>query len=762
MADNVIAFDNSTEKARRRVADSRVRRIVQLVRNQMAGILPRLMQDLFEHLDDELYKLADRSDSDALQSRYFDAMRELRKLRGSIEKDFLQSRFLDFDHFWEERTPANLEFSEQDELEMSLIEDEDLEEDLAISALVSKSENRYHRELFALNLRFGALLGVKDLNDERNPIGPRALAEGFSDALAHWQGETSLKLLIYKLFDRYVMAYVGALYDEVNDLLVAEGVLPKIVQRVRRNPVAPSIQRARDPQHADMSPEPPEASGDAGAGSGGVDNQGLLNALVNMLSQQGPGNLPASARRWSLGAGQAPTLPEVSTGDLMTALSQVQSDTLRAAPVDVSEVEAMQSELISSLGQELDLRQAGQPRKRLVRADQDMLEVMGLLFDFILGDKNLPEAMKALIGRLQIPLVKVALKDRGFFSNPHHPARLLLNNLARAGVAWNDDGDRSPNSPYGQIETAVTRVLTDFVDDISVFESVNEEFTHYLDHERRNAEVAEERVSQVKRGQEQLELARKRVVDVIKGYRESCSEPGCLIPEAVTQLLNEAWNDVLLLAYLREGEDSNAWQSATEVVQQLIWSVQPKSEQAERQKLLKSIPELLKRVREGLVNISFDQHRSAILFKNLQACHIAALRGVRVESTGEPAATGGASATTESAGDQGAASPQPVEDQFHEIAEQLSIGNWLEWLDDHGEWVRGKLSWRSEVTKSCIFVNRKGLKIAEMSVLEIADRLRNERARPLQDIETPLMDRALDAMLDVLRRSAPADAPQPA
>lgn len=754
--DNVISFEQTADSARRRVADARVREIVGRIRDVVAETLPRLMQDLFEHMDDELYAQADRSGSDALQSRYFEAMRELRMLRETIERQFNQARLREFDNFWIQRATVRKESAQaQDDEEMSLVAEEALEEDLAITSMVSKSENRFHRELFALNLRFGALLGGLEVNDTANPLGPRMLAEGFAEALSQWSGETAVKLLIYKLFDRYVMAYTGGLYDDVNDVLVTAEVLPKIVQRVRRNPVAPSVQRARDPQSDEVVPR-----GEGGQAFAGGENE-VLGALVGLLARQRAADSrdAATAGRWMLGGAHNPSLPEVSTQDLLSALSSVQPHTLRAAPVDLNEVHTMQAELLGSLGRELELASDGMPVKRLGHADQDMLEVMGMLFDFVLGDDNLPEAMKALLGRLQIPLIKVALSDRGFFNNSRHPARVLLNNLARAAVAWTDDGDRSANSAYGQIESAVNRILTDYVDDISVFDTVNEEFSQYLERERRNAEVAEERVGQVKRGQEQLELARRRVSEVIQGYVDACYPPECAIPDPVARLLDEAWHDVLLLAYLREGEQSVAWRSASEIVEQLIWSVQPKTDQLERQKLLKSIPELLQRVREGLVNISFDQHRSSVLFKELQACHIAALRGARVEPEG----------AAESAQPEAAVEDVPAadveettvpDDRFQQMAATLEVGQWLEWEVD-GEWQRGKLSWRSEVTGTCIFVNRKGLKVAEMSVNDIAQRLREDHARQLKNIETPLMDRALNAMLDALQRSDP-DAPQPA
>ena len=58
--------------------------------------------------------------------------------------------------------------------------------------------------------------------------------------------------------------------------------------------------------------------------------------------------------------------------------------------------------------------------------------------------------------------------------------------------------------------------------------------------------------------------------------------------------------------------------------------------------------------------------------------------------------------------------PEVIEDEFFEQAEALEVGQWLEWQGEEDAWVRGKLSWRSEVSSNCIFVNRKGMKVAEM------------------------------------------------
>lgn len=746
--DNVISFEQTADGARRRIADAKTRTIVGQCRNQLVDTLPRLLQDLFEHLDDELYTLADKSTSDMVQTTYFEAMRKLRKLRVPIEQAFLRTQLGNFDAFWKGETPQALKpETSEGSLEMSLVDDDVLEEDLAVDSIVSKANNRFHRELFALNMRFAQLLGIPEIGDNENPIAPNRVANAFREALGLWSGEVEVKLVVYKLFDRYLMGFIGGLYDDINDVLVAADVLPKIVQHVRRNPVAPSVQRARNPRQGETGSPDVEGEARGGESADGVAGNGeVLNLLGQLLSSRRGGHLPLPAG-FTISSSDEPHLPEVGSADLLGALNDLQHHTLTAAPMDMSDIRQIQMEMAQALGHQLALGTAEHPTARLGSNDQDVMDVMGMLFEFILDDSNLPEAMKALLGRLQIPMLKVAMVDRGFFSNKQHPARRLLNSLARAAMSWVDDGDRSEKSLYGHIESMVTRILTDFTDDIALFEQLGEEFSAYLDRENRGAEVAEERVTQVTRGQEQLQLARQRVDSVLNDYMQ-----GEELPSALVTLLREAWHDVLLLVYLREGEDSQAWKDDCQIVEQLIWSVQPKHEQSERQKLLRAIPDLLKQVREGLVNISFDQHRSATLFKHLQACHIAALRGNRFEDEAQDQALEASSQLPDPIPELEVEEEPVIADQYQQAAETMAVGNWLEWQQDD-KWVRGKLSWRSEVTNMCIFVNRKGMKIAEMSVAGVAARLRADAARRLEGINAPLMDKALDAMIVALKRT---------
>ena len=222
---------------------------------------------------------------------------------------------------------------------------------------------------------------------------------------------------------------------------------------------------------------------------------------------------------------------------------------------------------------------------------------------------------------------------------------------------------------------------------------------------------------------------------------------------------------MLLLNYLRQGADSKEWHDSLEMVDRLLWSVQPKSDYAERQQLLRGIPELLRNLRERLNSISFDQHKMARLFKELQNCHIGCLRG------GEPNITQGAGTQTAPVKEIRFPDSQMVNadsrlnqeleeaavsgDEAAQQARELEVGTWLEMQDGPSK-VRVKLSWKSKVTDTYIFVNRKGMKAMELTAAGLARRFREESVRLVEVSETPIIDRALDAMLTALKNTASA------
>ncbi len=781
--DNVVSFENIARERDASLSSKLVREMRQIVMNT----LPKLVQSLYDKLDDGLFEQAlfeKSGKNDALDNLFFETMRQLRRQREGFIRSYVRKLVRNYDEFWQMDTPREEQTSvlqDISEESLTLIDESEFEEDLALDGVIAKGMRQFSKEIYALNQRFAAIKGIDDVSDEDNPIAPPMVSRIFPASIGALDVDLRIKLVIYKLFEREVVQYLGAMYDEVNELLKNAGVLPKLPSRVKRNPVSPAVIRHREMTASADVDETESLGADQQAALDDSDQAELFNALRGLLQ----------TKRVARPENHA-SLPKVEVNDLLSALSGMQTGS-QSAELTLDRAVNDIGELRQNLSSSLQMGNNGGAVKAFSGMDEDTIDVISMLFEFILEDPNLPDAMKALLSRLQIPMLKVAILDRQFFADKQHSARKLLNLLAKSAVGWVDDGDRSDASLYGKISSIVMRILEEFREDLGMFDELYEEFYQFINQEEQGAGVIEERITEVTKGKEKMKLAQMRVAEVI-----NTRVKGAVLPEVVKDLLKDGWKDVLTLAYLRQGEDSEKWIHVVGLVDKLLWSVQPKVEIADRQKLLKSIPELLKALRAELVEISFDQHKLGKIFKALQTCHIHALKGADQQPAKanepkptEPVASGEDRIDAETSVGVNAAEPAEAEtadvdkglaretiqediietpmsglqaanavdkDEYLEQAESLEVGTWVEWLASDGNELRGKLTWKSTVTGTLIFVGRKGTKLAELNQVDLADLLRMKKAKLLQGTDQPLLERAMNAMMETLKKTDPANA----
>ena len=94
----------------------------------------------------------------------------------------------------------------------------------------------------------------------------------------------------------------------------------------------------------------------------------------------------------------------------------------------------------------------------------------------------MPDPIKVLIGRLQIPILKVAILDSSFFNHKKHPARQLLDSISKASLGWSDD-QQLEDILIKKLEKIVDFLLLEFDQDIAIFEQALDEFQQFLKDE---------------------------------------------------------------------------------------------------------------------------------------------------------------------------------------------------------------------------------------------------------------------------------------
>jgi hypothetical protein len=776
--------------------------LLKLVRGISQKRINGLVSTLFENVDDALFDLAERAGSNAIQTEYFDGMREVRKKRQRVERVFQEQAAKNFNDFAEGKLKvAKAEPAPAAPSGLSLVDDQELEESLAVSSMVAKAENRLQRSLYQIDQRLGVIIGGGKVDEVNNPIGPALLGQAFRTAVRELQVNVQVKLIVYKLFDRYVMAGLDPLYEEVNVELIRAGVLPQIRHTVahsgRPMPQATAGGAPGMPMPAGAGAMPPGAMAPSGYYDGGAAEfqAELYNTLRSLLASRHPAGAHGGAGEY-IGAPTGAT--GLSPSELLSALTILQSQPAAHARGDsiadaAQAVQQLKQELMEQVG-----KLSSERALHVSSADEDTIDLVGMLFEFILQDRNLPAQIQALLGRLQIPYLKVAILDKHLFAQKTHPARRLLDALAEAGKSWSEESDKD-HRLYDRVRQVVESILNDFDDDVAVFERELASFTIFMEQYHKRAEIAEQRAAEATRGREKLQDARKTAAHEILARIENRN-----LPPVVHAVLSRPWANYLVLTLLRQGEHSDEWKSALRFADEFVWSALPKTTDLERTRLRALLPQLEKALRHGLATVAYHDNDVKQLMHELSQFYQRLLDGEKVEvktakeviaataaNVGAPAdaaANVGASApeapATPSVASTVPATQSPVEeivlnsggseekspdenyaedDEFLRAAREIKVGTWLEFADDEGNRERAKLSWISPISSKYLFVNRRGLKVCDKTVFALAAELRRGSTIVLEEV--PLFDRALDAIVARLRSTQPdaaAATPKPA
>lgn len=742
---------------------------------------------------------------------------------------------------------------------LSLVDDSELEESLAVNTLIGKLRERHSDELFGLAQRYDEL--APGAGDEL-PFEPGAFCNAFRDALDTLDLEAPARAHCYKLLERVLSPGLGEFYAELNKLLIGQGVLPQLKARIRTQASASTSHPAgrgghrrgavsgdgpgggtegpggQYPLKGRDSPEGPDprggagfsagtgsageagASGGAGVAGGGGGSDDFLGETVPQIPQEPVAREPVfQAMHHLLGGyaggpeGGAQSVDGRPSAMVYLPATPMLLDTLSSLQHDPALVEHTGELLRGGLKQHVVGRFAtvdahGRPGM-INQIDDETIDVISMIFDYIFDDEMLPDFVKALIGRLQIPVLKAAIVDREFFSDRVHPVRQLLNDLASAGMGWGEEADVTRDRLYEKMEVVVRRILGEFEENIGLFAEVLGDFRAFLEEEKKNFALLQQQIGTEIHEAERLEQLRLAVAEEIAGR-----VAGRDVPAEVREFLGTVWRQLLTEVTLEEGRDG-AWRvRALRAMDDLIWSLEPKRNAEQRRRLGVLLPVLLADLREGQVRIGRREEEVEAFVAVLERYHFAGLRSSTARGAAPAAATGVESvvaAAPPQDGDTDAAGLDEVDRMFREIGGDLGdlpeidmeglsgfddllerkdperqsrfdqmmaemgfemegdggpriedahtervrgleLGSWVELTDPDGRKRRVKLAWAGDAYSNYSFVNRQYKVVAERPLYVLAEEFRNGTARVIENVA--LFDRALDGVISGIMKFA--------
>lgn len=560
------------------------------------------IQNMFDHVDDALFELADRTQSNLEQNVFFESMREIRIHRRTMESNFMLGITQQFASLVTPSTaPAPSPIDHETPDDLSLVSKDELEELVAVDSLAMKASANNKNALLILCARLNSLVPAKVV-EESVPISPKVLADSFVEATNQLAVDIKAKLVLFKLFERYVMSQLTSVLDQVNSQLTELGVaVPKTPNPAYRQP--PSTPQPQAPQQS-ASPLDSSQSGN------------LYDTLQSLLQSPAPhSNSHNHQPPANYGVEEAPFT-------LLNVLSQLQQQ-ISQVPVVTEKVDSPQ--LISTNDITEAINEANGTVEDIDGRSNNVIKLVDMLFSFIMEDKNLPDPIKLLLSRLQIPFIKVALVDEDFFKKDGHAARRLLNEMATASIGWSGDPTSGRKDPlYDKINSIVDKVLNEFDNNFEIFSLLLADFVSFIEKERRRVMLFEKRAIDAEGGKAKAQVGRQYVEKQVASLLA-----GKAIPNIFSQFVKGPWSNILFLTYMRQGINSTQWADSISIAEDLIWTALPIQNSVHKKKFLKTLPNVNNALHQGLKNISFNPAKQTKIFELFKNHHLALLQDFR-------------------------------------------------------------------------------------------------------------------------------------
>lgn len=802
---NVFAFANA--QARRQNVKPESVRVINDCRDIALKRITEVLSKTFDTIEDELFEMAEKSIDRTAQNLYLDARAQAREKRGAIAVAF-KKQFLSF---FEKKMNGDDGESKKaaaggfNMLELSLVGDDDLEEKLAVEAIAKRLTNNCDDELRAVSQRLGFLMLEPELKDEANPISPDTIVKALQVACEQMTAGYQAKLTVMRMVEAGMAKEMLGVYRDINTHLVSRHVLPQIRPTYHR-PQASGSRTTPSNNNATN----PVGTGTAPAGTTPQTANDLFATLQQLIAGAAVTNpSPVNAGTGLFGAtpsansGTAQDMGSITSTGLISALTDIQHQ-LMAGRAETAQFAAMLNlqNFVPGETPTASLNFLREIKQQAVatgsnQVDAMTIDIIAMLFDYVFEDKAIPDSVKALLAKLQIPVLKVAIMDKSFFSLKTHPARRLLDVLAEASICF--AGQASKEDPlYQQIETVVSRIHDEFTTDVTLFADMLAEFEAFMVARESVSEDRAEQSARALHESEKREMARMIAIDETDRRANETK-----LPVAVSAMLRGPWARVLERVYIRDGGRTENFAEFLEAADDLIWSVTPKADQEQRKRLVMMLPTLLKRLREGMEIAAVEQQERERFFAALVDCHAAAvkagLRGESVtpliqasQSTAETAplfeklineekareaalkntnrsgiariqftdtgveieeiVAGGKAGVADSKDAQlaepVAASDDAASFDLDQPMPALKRGAWLEFIQAGGSKIRAKLTWVSPLKGVYLFTNPGASEALSITPDVLEAQFKRGLARLIE--ESSLIDRAVDSLVHSL------------
>jgi Protein of unknown function (DUF1631) len=487
---------------------------------------------------------------------------------------------------------------------LSLVDDDTIEHEIISSRLALSMMDRASWEFTDLRSRMNMLEGRDEL-DTNDALRPHAFAHIVT---ASWKA-AGLSLEIWRhlqpVLHEEFSHFAEEGYHETNRFLIERQVLPEVDLR-------PFIRRSRNTaargfsgagysgagpstgsSFAQSNGDPREVGEEtrmmtrAGGLARGADHaEAVLGRLNRLVGRQLPG----------FGVTQNEH-PVMTSPRLKNAISEAQRGIAQRLAISEHERTVPGRVSTPALLEELNQRKQALKQAATTPVERATIEIVALLFQSILTEERIPSAVRVWFARLQMPVLRVAVSEPDFFATIDHPARRLIDRMGSCVMGF-DATTRAIGDILEKEIKRVVQVVEAYPDTgRRVFQTVLIEFEKFLEHYFKNEnEASRKGVSLAQQVEQRETLAIQYTIELRKMLNE------VPVQEGVREFLFHVWADVLAMAAVKSGNQSDATKDMKRAAADLIWSASAKVSREERAEVIRRLPPLLKTLRDGMAH----------------------------------------------------------------------------------------------------------------------------------------------------------------
>ncbi|MDZ7594904.1 MAG: DUF1631 family protein [Thiobacillus sp.] len=644
-------------------------------------------------LSDKLSSAAQHASGIAEHSGLLSAMHEFRQHAATVQTRFAQ-QVLDA---LKQARPVQTQAT-RDTLDggLALVDELDFEDWLATASEVNKLDEQFREQLADIEPRIGQLFGFA-CDHSNNPFGPAVISHAYRSALQAVPVLARARQVAYAALRDVLSDQLASLYAELLALLPVSQAEAECQQpRTKPQHAAPV---ASTSAQADAAAQP---QAEVAAPQGALGR--LTGSLLDFFRGQ-PATAPAP-----ISAAHAPAAP----GNAMPGTAPQGAAAMGVPGVAHSPV--LQR-----------LAAAGALPPTVTQNMQRSVDMFGALFDTMHAEKSVSEGMRPFFQQLETSLIKLAMADPQFLSSPAHPAHKVLNTLDRISMVAGDDGKIADQRLLRLMSRWTDRINAEADKNPGVFEEARTQLERVVKPLLNERAARVSRLQEMCEGRQGAEVAKQRILHELLARMDARA-----VPNAVIELLNGGWRNVLLMAELRHGADSEEARTAWQVLQQLCTWLEPEHAEppsaAEIQTLLQRIDQALTRVcADKFAQDRIVDQLATALFDEDRSLHQRTSVAARLND----------------------AASEPLSETQDDLAERLRVGDWLQFKSPDTPL---NLIWIGDQPPVYVFANYRGIKKLDLKRADLLQSLEDGTVQWTEDLELPLMDRSYSAMIQKMQR----------